>query len=84
MFTMDVRIYFLLAFLLVSALGEQATPNYGRYQNSVHCSREPLSVSAKRSPGDAGFKIKVSGNPERYTPGEIYTGEYYLKDIYKN
>jgi len=59
------------------ALGaDPATPNYGRYNNAVHCSREPPPgmVVGRKTPGDSGFKIKISGNPERYTPGEVYTG----------
>jgi hypothetical protein len=40
----------------------------------VRCNREPLGVTSKKTPGDNGFKIKISGNPEKYTPGEVYTG----------
>lgn len=62
-------------FVIVKSLVDQPAPNYGRYQNSPHCSREPTGVASVKTPGDAGYKIKISGNPERYTPGEIYTGE---------
>lgn len=41
---------------------------------AVRCNREPLGVASKKTPGDNGFKIKISGNPEKYTPGEVYTG----------
>ncbi|KAI1304606.1 Spondin-1 [Halotydeus destructor] len=66
-----------LAAILVLVKSTQSvdpvTPNYGRYQNSLHCNREPRDTQARRTPGDSGFKIKISGNPERYTPGEVYT-----------
>lgn len=56
---------------------DQATPNYGRYGNSLHCHREPTAgVVAKKSYGDGNYKIKISGNPEKYTPGEVYTGKF--------
>jgi len=44
----------------------------------VRCNREPIGVSNKKTPGDNGFKIKISGNPEKYTPGEVYTGKCHV------
>lgn len=39
------------------------------------CVREPKEEhsTALRSPGDNGFRIQVSGEPERYVPGSVYT-----------
>lgn len=45
---------------------------------STHaCLREPREQdsTALRSPGDNGFHIQVSGEPERYVPGAVYTCE---------
>lgn len=41
------------------------------------CVREPREEhsTALRSPGDNGFHIQVSGEPERYVPGAVYTCE---------
>jgi hypothetical protein len=42
------------------------------------CVREPKEEhsTALRSPGDNGFHIQVSGEPERYVPGAVYTCEF--------
>ena len=42
------------------------------------CVREPKEEhsTALRSPGDNGFRIQVSGEPERYVPGSVYTCEF--------
>lgn len=37
------------------------------------CHRSPLGTNAPRTPGDRDYKIKISGNPEKYVPGEVYT-----------
>jgi hypothetical protein len=45
---------------------------------STHaCLREPREehTTALRSPGDNGYHIQVSGEPERYVPGAVYTCE---------
>jgi hypothetical protein len=41
------------------------------------CLREPREEhsTALRSHGDNGFRIQVSGEPERYVPGSVYTCE---------
>ena len=39
------------------------------------CNRVPYNVQTPKVPGDNGYKIKIGGNPERYVPGEVYTGE---------
>ncbi|KAJ9583301.1 hypothetical protein L9F63_022355 [Diploptera punctata] len=44
-------------------------------QTSLGCVREPREEhsTALRSPGDNGFRIQISGEPERYVPGAVYT-----------
>ncbi|XP_055693331.1 spondin-1 [Lutzomyia longipalpis] len=37
------------------------------------CDRVPEGSGASKSPADGRYRIKISGNPERYTPGEMYT-----------
>jgi hypothetical protein len=52
---------------------------------STHaCLREPREEhsTALRSPGDNGFHIQVSGEPERYVPGAVYTCESAGLDCY--
>jgi hypothetical protein len=44
-----------------------------------NCNRELDNMTIKsRTPGDNGFKIKITGNPEKYTPGELYTGNCFV------
>ncbi|XP_023216087.1 spondin-1-like isoform X2 [Centruroides sculpturatus] len=38
-----------------------------------HCVRIPPGFSSAKTPGDNGFRIRISGNPDRYVPGEMYT-----------
>ena len=47
-------------------------------QLTLGCIREPREEhsTALRSPGDNGFRIQISGEPERYLPGAVYTCEY--------
>ncbi|GAB0098587.1 F-spondin [Sergentomyia squamirostris] len=37
------------------------------------CDRVPEGSGANKSPADGRFRIKIAGNPDRYTPGEMYT-----------
>ncbi|XP_022237771.1 spondin-1-like isoform X2 [Limulus polyphemus] len=37
------------------------------------CRREPAGIGSKKYLGDGGFKIKVSGDPEKYIPDKVYT-----------
>ena len=55
-------------------------PTYSRYGTNFQtsCNREPPNVSAPQTKGNNGFKIKLSGNPEKYVPGEMYTGNTNL------
>lgn len=59
----------LLVLLLLLASSAQLT-------NAKRCHREPHSdvTAAIKSPGDNGFRIVVGGDPERYVPGTVYTG----------
>lgn len=44
------------------------------------CSRDFGNITVKnKTAGDNGFKIKITGNPEKYTPGELYTGKFLRK-----
>jgi hypothetical protein len=38
------------------------------------CIRQPEGVDASKTPGDNGYRLKISGNPDKYFPGEVYTG----------
>jgi hypothetical protein len=42
---------------------------------AFHCDREPEGHMLPKSGADNRFKIKISGNPDKYVPGEVYTGE---------
>jgi hypothetical protein len=42
---------------------------------AARCDREPDGRLSAKSAVDGRFRIKVSGNPEKYVPGEVYTGE---------
>nr|CAD7439236.1 unnamed protein product [Timema bartmani] len=57
-----------LAVLLVTGLLVRTTL-------AVSCLREPGADHAisLKSPGDNGFKILVSGEPDKYVPGSVYT-----------
>ena len=41
------------------------------------CNRDFDETSAIKTPGDNGFRIKIAGRPppEKYTPGQVYTGK---------
>ncbi len=41
------------------------------------CNRDPAETSASKTPGDNGFRIKVSNHlqTDKYTPGQVYTGK---------
>ncbi|XP_045137264.1 spondin-1-like isoform X1 [Portunus trituberculatus] len=43
-----------------------------RAQSST-CIREPLGTNAPKTPGSNNFTIKISGNPAKYVPGDVYT-----------
>ena len=40
------------------------------------CRRDAPHTLASKSPGDNGFRIRISGsNPDKYVPEEVYTSE---------
>lgn len=54
----------LLSLALVSSNDELTTKR---------CNREPVGILSNKTPGDNGFKIEISGNPDKYVPKETYT-----------
>jgi hypothetical protein len=42
---------------------------------AFRCNREPEGHMLPKSKGDNRFKIRISGNPDKYVPGEVYTGK---------
>ncbi|KAK9875790.1 hypothetical protein WA026_009580 [Henosepilachna vigintioctopunctata] len=50
---------------------------------SSGCIREPTIYSSRagKSSGDNGVQIKITGNPERYMPGQVYTMSLMASDI---
>lgn len=58
-----------LLILLVGLVGEHGT-------EAVRCDRTPEGTGASKSPADGRFRLRISGNPEKYVPGESYTSEY--------
>ena len=48
---------------------------YGRIITYPRCKREPENTQVPVTPGSNGFRIKISGNPEKYVPGEVYTSK---------
>jgi hypothetical protein len=45
------------------------------FANGLRCDRTPEASSAIKSPPDGRFKLRILGDPDRYIPGENYTGE---------
>ncbi|GBM29064.1 hypothetical protein AVEN_233236-1 [Araneus ventricosus] len=46
------------------------------------CKRTPQGIAFPKVAGDNGFHIKISGNPEKYVPGELYTDEVNVNGLY--
>jgi hypothetical protein len=42
---------------------------------AIHCDREPRGRMPPKTKADHRFKIKISGNPDKYVPGEVYTSK---------
>jgi hypothetical protein len=38
------------------------------------CIRQPEGIRIPKTPGDNGYRLKISGTPDKYVPGEVYTG----------
>lgn len=45
---------------------------------ALRCDRTPEGSGASKSPADGRFRLRISGNPDKYVPGETYTSEYWL------
>jgi hypothetical protein len=43
------------------------------------CDRTPEGFVASKSPANGKFRIRITGNPDRYSPGQVYQSEYYCK-----
>lgn len=59
----------LVALVLLSVL-------VGQQQHTaaaVRCDRTPEGSGASKSPADGRFRLRISGNPDKYVPGESYT-----------
>lgn len=65
LFTVNMKYFLLILFTL--GIGE-----------GFRCPREPLPEQSAvlKSPGDNGFQIMISGDPEKYVPGSVYTRMY--------
>lgn len=48
---------------------------------AIRCDRSPEGFSANKSPADGRFRLKITGNPERYAPGEVYTCKQTVLNI---
>jgi hypothetical protein len=62
--------FFLCACLVISFFSSPSTA----ILSSSTCVRQPENVQTSKTPGDNGYRLKISGNPEKYFPGEVYTG----------
>lgn len=40
------------------------------------CDRVPEGSSAKKSPPDGRFRLRIANDPARYVPGETYNSEW--------
>ena len=47
------------------------------------CQRDPPDIRVDSMPGDHGFRIQILGHAVRYTPGQVYTGEYVVQCSYR-
>lgn len=62
---------FSVLFLLTVAVGSSS----GSRRSGNTCIRQPEGVERSKTPGDNGYRLKISGNPQKYFPGEVYTGK---------
>uniref|UniRef100_A0A0P6DCY0 Spondin-1 n=2 Tax=Daphnia magna TaxID=35525 RepID=A0A0P6DCY0_9CRUS len=57
-------------FLLFSTVSANLSSGLRRGET---CIRQPEGVEGGKTSGDNGYRIKISGNPDKYFPGEVYT-----------
>jgi spondin-1 len=48
---------------------------------ALKCDRTPEGITALRSQADGRFKLRILGEPDRYIPGENYTGESRVTSV---
>ena len=65
--------FFLCACLVISFF---SSPSTAILSSSSTCVRQPENVQTSKTPGDNGYRLKISGNPDKYFPGEVYTGSH--------
>lgn len=58
-------------------------PDGENFAEALRCDRTPEGSVASKSPADGRFRIRISGNPEKYVPGESYTSKY-LRSVFSN
>ena len=74
---MHLFIAFVLStFLLLVSCDLEPSPSFGG--NAKCPKRELTEIIGEPSNGNHGFKIKISGNPDKYVPGQMYTSTYNL------
>ncbi|CAL4072077.1 unnamed protein product, partial [Meganyctiphanes norvegica] len=60
-------------YVLAVVLAVLIAAPYGTEAQSSACSRAPHNTKTYKQNGDGRFRIKISGNPDNYVPGEVYT-----------
>lgn len=79
--TFLVEIWLVLVNLLLGTRGllfERSAHDTRLYRESPSrdaCLRDAPGTSVGRSAGDGGFRIQALGHAERYSPGQVYTGQ---------
>ncbi|CAG7729287.1 unnamed protein product [Allacma fusca] len=49
--------------------------------HGLWCDRTPVGITVPKTPGDNDFKIIISGDPDRYIPGAVYTVRLQAPEI---
>lgn len=44
--------------------------------NASKCDRTPEGSSARKSPPDGRYRLRIHNDPVRYIPGETYNSEF--------
>ena len=66
----------LLAVLLLArgSFGQRRKQDMAGNSRDI-CQRDAPDTLAAKTSGDNGFRIRIAGSPEGYTPGQVYTGK---------
>lgn len=59
--------------LLVGALVLLQLLDATQLARAVRCDRSPEGSGANKSPADGRFRLRISGNADKYVPGGSYT-----------